>query len=202
MLDARLRPLIDPPLNALGRRLAAAGVSADAMTFAGFGLGLAAALAIAFGQFLPGAGLIVLNRLADGLDGAIARATRKTDRGGYLDIVLDFAFYGAVPLAFILADPARNAVAGAALLLAFHVNGASFLGFAAIAARRGIETASHGEKSLYFTAGLAEGAETIAVFLAFCAFPGAFAPLAYGFSALTAITAASRIALACRHFAD
>ena len=52
MFDARLRPLIDPPLNAAGRRLAARGVSPDAVTLTGFGLGLGAALAIALGAFL------------------------------------------------------------------------------------------------------------------------------------------------------
>lgn len=200
MFDARLRPLIDPPLDAMGRRLARRGVSADAVTVFGFLVGLAAAGSIAFGHFLVGAALIAFNRLADGLDGAVARATVKTDRGGYLDIVLDFAFYGAVPLAFALADPEQNAVAGAVLLLAFYVNGASFLAFAIMAARRGIETASHGDKSLYFTAGLTEGAETIALFLAVCLFPAAFPPLAYGFAILTAMTAASRILIAWETF--
>ena len=52
-----------------------------------------------------------MSRLFDGLDGAVARASTKTDRGGFLDIVLDFAFYGAIPLGFVLADPAGNAVA-------------------------------------------------------------------------------------------
>ena len=200
MFDARLRPLIDPPLNAAGKRLAALGITADQVTITGFVVGIGAAVAIAFSQFLLGAVLIAVNRIADGLDGAVARATRKTDRGGYLDIVLDFAFYGAVPLGFIIADPAANAVAGAVLLLAFYVNGASFLSFAIMAAKRGIESASHGEKSLFFTAGLAEGAETIAVFLAFCIFSKFFAALAYGFAALTVATTCSRILLAWRSF--
>ena len=63
-------------------------------------------------------GFILLNRLADGLDGAIARATSLSDRGGYLDIVLDFLFYGAIPLGFALASPSQNALPAAVLLLA------------------------------------------------------------------------------------
>lgn len=198
MFDARLRPLIDPMLNAAGRRLAAAGVSADALTLAGFGCGMGAALAIWAGAPLLAALLILANRLADGLDGAVARARARTDRGGYLDIVLDFFFYGAVPFAFALADPAANALAASALLLGFYMNGASFLGFAIMAEKRGLATSAQGAKSLYYLGGLAEGAETIAVFLAFCLFPAAFAPIAWGFAAVCAVSATARLVMVAR----
>ena len=200
MLDARLRPLIDPPLNAMGRYLARLGLRADIVTLGGFLCGIGAAIAIAHGRFWVAALLIVANRLADGLDGAIARATVCTDRGGYLDIVLDFVFYGAVPLGFALGNPQANAPAGAVLLFVFYANGASFLAFAIIAAKHGLENTRHGAKSLYFTGGLAEGTETIAVFLAMCLFPTAFPLLAYGFAGLTAITTISRLLLAWQTF--
>ncbi len=137
-------------------------------------------------------GPLLAGRLADGLDGAVARVQGKTEFGGYLDIACDFAFYGAIPLAFALRDPA-NAVPAAFLLFAFYVNAASFLGFAAVAARRGLETRAQGEKSLYYAAGLLEGAETIALFLALCLWPGLFVPLAWGFGALCLVTAVARI---------
>jgi phosphatidylglycerophosphate synthase len=105
------------------------------------------------------------SRLADGLDGAVARATQKTDRGGYLDIVCDYAFYAAVPLGFAIADPAANAVAACAMLFSFYINGGSFLGYAILAEKHGLSTDRRGSKSLYFTGGLAEGTETIAVFV-------------------------------------
>ena len=133
-------------------------------------------------------------------DFSVARHTARTDRGGFLDIVLDFAFYGAIPLGFVVADPAANAVAGATLLFSFYVNGASFLAYAIMAERRGLETQERGEKSLYFTSGLAEATETILVFCVFCVFPSAFATIAYVFAAMTLITAAGRIALALRVF--
>src|SRR3954453_9503943 len=134
-----MRRLIDPPLDAAGRGLSRIGIGADAVTATGLALGLAAALAIALDALLPALLLLLASRLLDGLDGAVARATEKTDRGGYLDIVFDFAFYGAVPLAFTLRNPA-DAVPAAGLLFAFYVNGASFLAFAAIAAKRGLDT--------------------------------------------------------------
>ena len=112
MFDAAIRPWLDRTLNPLGRWLGVRGVTADQVTLVGFALGLGSAFAIAAGQFKLGLTLIALNRVCDGLDGAIARATRPTDRGGFLDIVLDFVFYASVPLAFALHDPAHTAVAG------------------------------------------------------------------------------------------
>lgn len=196
MFDARLRPLIDPPLDAVGRTLAATGLAANAVTAIGLGFGLAAAALIALGYPLLALPLLLANRLADGLDGAIARATSRTDLGGYLDIVFDFLFYGAVPVAFALADPEANGVAAAVLLFSFYANGAAFLTFAIMAERRRLETSRQGLKSLYYLGGLAEGAETILVFTLMCVWPDSFAGLAYGFAALCGLSAAARIATA------
>lgn len=202
MLDRYLRPYIDPPLDRLGAGLARAGIRPNAVTLTGLGVGLAAAAAIAFEAYGLALALIVVSRLADGLDGAVARASKVSDFGGYLDIVADFTFYGAVPLAFVLSDPASNGAAGAFVLLSFYVNGASFLGFAILAEKRRMQTSARGVKTLYFTGGLLEGTETIVFFLALCLVPGWFAPLAWSFGALTLITAASRLALAWRAFPD
>ena len=201
MLDSTARRWIDPPLNRAGRALAGRGVSADGVTLAGLALGLVAAILIGLGA--PGWALLPLlaSRVADGLDGAVARASRKTDFGGYLDIVADFAFYGAIPLAFVLADPAANGAAGAALLAAFYVNGTSFLGFAILAEKRGMETAAQGQKSLYYSNGLLEGTETIAFFVLLCLVPSWFAPLAWGFAALCLLTAILRVLAARALFA-
>lgn len=200
MLDARLRPVIDPFLNRHGAALARARVRADAVTAVGLLLGLLAAALIAFGA--PGWALVplLLGRLADGLDGAVARASRKTDFGGYLDIAADFLFYGAVPMAFVWADPAANGAAGAFLLASFYVNGTTFLGYAILAERRGMETSARGSKSLYFTGGLLEGTETIAFFVLICLWPGWFVQAAWLFGSLCFITAGSRVVLAWQVF--
>lgn len=201
MFDARLRPLIDPPLDAVGRWLAARGVGANALTLTGLAIGLGGATAAAFGAFGPALGLVLLNRLLDGLDGAVARASTPTDLGGYLDIVADFAFYVAVPVGFGLADP-THAVPALVLVASFVLTGTSFLAFAAIAAKRGAETEAHGRKSLFYSTGLAEGGETIAVFVAMCLWPTAFAPLAFGYAALCLLTVFQRTALAVRLFSQ
>jgi len=201
MFDGAIRKLIDPTLDRVGRGLSARGWGADAVTLAGLGLGLAAAALIALGA-AGWLALVVLlaGRVADGLDGAVARATSKTDFGGYLDITADFLFYGAVPLAFVLRDGAANGAAGAFLLTSFYFNGASFLAYAIMAEKRGMTTSARGEKSLYFTAGLLEGAETIVFFAILCLWPAAFAALAWGFGALCFVTAGSRVLLARRVF--
>jgi phosphatidylglycerophosphate synthase len=131
--------------------------------------------------------------VADGLDGAVARVVGRSDRGGFLDITLDFAFYGMVPLGFALSDPLSNALPAAFLLASFYVNGAAFLAFAALAGRRGLTTEAQGVKSLYYLAGIAEGTETIAVFAAMCLFPAWFPALATGFAVVTTASAAARI---------
>ncbi|ASY55104.1 MULTISPECIES: CDP-alcohol phosphatidyltransferase family protein [Sinorhizobium] len=202
MLDGAARRHLDPILNRLGAALAKRGLGADAVTVAGLCLGLAAAVLIALHYYVAGAALILLSRLCDGLDGAVARASRKTDFGGFLDIVLDFAFYGAIPLAFIAADPAANGFAGGLLLFAFYVNGSSFLAFAAIAEKRALSTEIRGAKSIYFTTGLAEATETIVFFVAVCLFPHRFPVLAAIFAVLCLYTALSRIVLARLTFRD
>ncbi len=201
MLDAKLRPLIDPPLNAAGRMLAGLGVTANGLTFAGLALGLGGAAAIALGHIGWGLALIIANRIADGLDGAVARVRGPSDLGGYFDIVADFAFYVSIPLGFgILA--AANTLPALVLVASFVLTGVSFLAFAVIAAKRGAETAAHGRKSFFYSTGLAEGTETIAVFIAMCLFPAWFAPLAYGYAALCVLTVVQRSLMASAQFRD
>lgn len=201
MFDARLRPLIDPLLNRLGRALARAGVSATMLTVIGGVCGVAAGAAIALDQIGAALALILLSRLFDGLDGAVARATQPTDFGGFLDFVADFFFYVAVPVGFGLRDN-TDAVPAMTLLGAFALTGVSFLAFAAIAARRGVETTAHGVKSFFYSTGIAEGAETILVFVLFCLFPQWFAPIAFAFAALCLLTVFQRVALAASTFRD
>jgi phosphatidylglycerophosphate synthase len=202
MFDGALRTAINPAIDRLAAQLVQYGATANGTTMAGFALALFAAALIAFGWLLSGLMLILLSRLCDGLDGAIAKQTKPTDFGGYLDIVSDFAFYGLIPLAFAIYDPAANAVAAAVLLLSFYVNGASFLAFAIIAEKRKLTTEARGKKTFFFTTGLAEAGETLAVFTAFCLIPNWFAGIAYVFAAICFWTAFARILQAKLAFTD
>ncbi len=198
MLDAAARRLVGPPLDRVGRRLAGTGIAADTVSIAGFLTGLLAASLVAAGRPLLGLVLFLVNRLADGLDGAVARHSRITDRGGFLDIVFDFIVYAAMAYAFAFFDPAGNAHAAAFLLFAFMGTGSSFLAFAVMASRRGLETEARGKKSLYYLGGLTEGSETIAFFVMVCLSPAWFPTLALVFAAMCWVTTAARIAAGWR----
>ncbi len=201
MFDARIRPLIDPPLARLAVMAHRAGVTANDITITGFVIGMLAVPALVFEAYGLGLVLILLNRLADGLDGAIARITSKTDRGGFLDIVLDFIFYSSVPFAFALADPFENALAAAFLIFSFIGTGCSFLAYAIIAEKRGLSTDIQGQKSIFYLSGLTEGFETIALFVLACLLPAWFPVFAWVFGTLCWITTATRVHAGWRTFA-
>ncbi len=192
MLDSRIRLLIDPALNYAGRNLARSGIGADAITLIGFGIGLAAVPLIAFGHYRLGLLAFLASRVLDGIDGAVARQTRPTDFGGYLDIVTDFIVYSAVPFAFALAQP-EQAWAAALLIFSFVGTGSSFLAFAVMAEKRHVSTDLGVRKSLYYLGGLTEGTETILALGLCCLIPAHFATIALVFSGLCWITTATRI---------
>jgi phosphatidylglycerophosphate synthase len=191
MLDRAAQSLLKPALEAAARGLVRAGIGADAVTLAGFTLGIGGAAAIALQSYTLGLALLLASRLADGLDGAVARLTQPTDRGAYLDIALDFLFYASIPLAFAIAEPAANALPAAVLLAAFIGTGSSFLAYAILAERRGL--APSPGKGFLFLGGLTEATETLICFVLMCVWPDRFAWWAYGFAALCALTIASRI---------
>lgn len=192
MFDAALLPLQKRILAPAARALVVRGIGADQVTLAGFAVGLLAIPALAAGLYPVALVLIALNRVADGLDGAVARMTGPTDRGAFLDISLDFVFYALVPVGFALADPNANALPAAVLIAAFVGTGSSFLAFATIAARRGLSAADYPAKGIYYLGGLTEGTETILILLAMCLWPVAFPALAYVFAAACLLTTVMR----------
>ena len=199
MFDARLRRVIDPALVGLAKALSNTGISANALTLLGIPIAMAAAYAIYQHAFFAALLLIAANRLLDGLDGMVARINGPTPLGGYLDILADFAFYVAIPIAFGLSDTANLA---AALLLvgAFTLTGVSFLAYASVAANAGINESEHGPKGFLYTTGLMEGGETIFFFVVMCALPNWFIALAHTFAALCLLTVFQRSWLAWRTF--
>ena len=199
MFDAQIRPLMDRLLNPVGRELAARGVVANHVTIIGMLFGLAAALCVVFQLFDIAFWRILLNRFADGLDGAVARASMATDFGGYLDIVCDFVFYSSIPVAFAAAQP-ENALASSFLIFSFIGTASSFLAFAILAEKHNISTEIRGKKAFYYLGGLTEGAETILLLLAMVIWPNYFIFMAFGFGVLCWITTIIRVYAAYRQF--
>lgn len=200
MIDAQILPIQHRILAPIAKLFLKRGVSADQVTLAGFGIGVLAAIVIAFGFYKLGLILILLNRIADGLDGVLARQSSSTDRGAYLDIALDFAFYALIPLAFALSHPSQNALAATILITSFIGTGSSFLAYAVIAAKRGEEHLSFPSKGIYYLGGLTEGFETILCFILMCLFPTYFPAFALVFAGLCFITTIMRWRLAWHSF--
>ncbi|MDB9890808.1 CDP-alcohol phosphatidyltransferase family protein [Alphaproteobacteria bacterium] len=201
MFDAQLRPLIDQLLNPVGRGLVTLGVTANQVTMIGAAFGLIAAGFAAAGLFYPALWFVIANRFIDGLDGAVARASRSSDFGGYLDIVCDFIFYSAIPLAFAVARP-ETALAAAFLIFSFIGTATSFLGFAVLAEKHQVTTQIRGKKAFYYLGGLIEGTETILLFLAMLVWPDYFRLMAIIFGILCWVTTGTRIYAAYRQFND
>jgi phosphatidylglycerophosphate synthase len=193
MLDPLLNKILRPPLAIAAKPLTRLGITADQVTIFGFVLGILAVPAIIAEQFNLAFVLILLNRVCDGLDGAVARQTYSSDAGGFLDISLDFIFYSAIVFAFIVSHPEQNAVAGSLLMLSFTATGSCFLAFAIMASKHNIDNPQYPNKSMHYMGGLAEGFETIVVLCLFCLVPQHFVPIALFYTAACCITAGVRI---------
>ena len=121
MLDTRVRQIVSSPLDPIADGLARLGGGANALTIAGFGMGLVAAALIADESFLMAIGFLALNRLADVLDGMVARRMGTTPIGGLLDASLDLIVYAAIPFAFALAHQ-QDALAACFLLMGLMIS--------------------------------------------------------------------------------
>jgi phosphatidylglycerophosphate synthase len=193
MFDRQMLAMTKPAVDAIARRLNAFGITANQVSLTGFTLGMLAAALIAHGEIMTAIVPLLLNRLLDGLDGAVARFSKPTDRGAFLDITLDFLFYAAVPLAFAFCNPERNALAAAVLLASFIGTGVSFLAYAIMAEKRGEKSTAYPSKSFYYLGGLTEGFETVTCFVAMCIWPDHFAVIAYVYAAMCCVTTLTRL---------
>ena len=193
MLDKWTAPLTQRPLRSVARRLQHFGIGPDQVTIAGFLIGMIAIPLLAFEHYLLALGAILLNRFLDGLDGALARLSAPSDAGGFLDITLDFIFYSGVVVGFALGAPQENALAACVLIFSFMGTGSSFLAYAIMAEKHQLSDPHFAHKSLHYLGGLAEGTETILLFVLFCLLPEYFPQLAYGFAVICLMTTALRV---------
>ena len=201
MLDALFRPIkeryLAPVAVALGRR-----VSPMAATIAAFLVGLGAAACAVVGLYPAGLLLWIVNRLLDGLDGTLARVQgTQSDLGGYVDMLLDFVVYAAIPMGFALGIGDRATLTAAlALLASFYVNAASWMYLAAVLERRDAGARSRGElTTITMPPGLIGGTETIVLYAAFFLFPGFVVPLFWVMCGLVGVTVLQRLRWAMRH---
>jgi phosphatidylglycerophosphate synthase len=195
MLDAAVRRALAPTLDRAAGVLAAWGVRAGVLTATGWLVGVGACAAAALRLWPLALALWLGNRLLDGLDGAVARVGSPTERGGFLDIVADFSVYAGFVVGVAIGVPAAR-LACVVLLAAYYVSGTALLALSSLQERRAQPGGD--ERSLRFAGGLAEGTETVAVYLLFCLLPRQAAGIAWGFAAAVGVTAVQRIVVALR----
>jgi phosphatidylglycerophosphate synthase len=196
MLDAPVRRALEPSLDAVATALARVGVRATALTVSGWLVGVAACVLVATSHWHLALVAWLLNRVLDGLDGPVARRTGSTDLGGFLDIVADFSIYGGFVVAAAIAEPDAR-LACLVLLGTYYLSGTAFLALSSVLERRGEaarQEISDG-RSLLFVGGLAEGTETVVVYVLICLLPQHLEPIAWVFAAAVAVTAVQRVAL-------
>jgi phosphatidylglycerophosphate synthase len=173
-----------------------------ALTLLAFAIGIGAAVAASRATWTLALVLWLANRLLDGVDGVLARQTgRQSEFGGYLDIVCDFAVYGAMPIGLALALDTRDVwLASTVLLMSWFVNAASWMYLAAVLEKRGSGAAARGElTSVTMPRGLVAGTETVLFFTLFLLLPAQYVPLAWLMSGGVAVGIGQRVAWATRH---
>jgi phosphatidylglycerophosphate synthase len=195
MLDAAVRRALAPTLDRAAGVLAAWGVRAGVLTATGWLVGVGACAAAALRLWPLALALWLGNRLLDGLDGAVARVGSPTERGGFLDIVADFSVYAGFVVGVAIGVPSAR-LACVVLLAAYYVSGTALLALSSLQERRAQPGGD--ERSLRFAGGLAEGTETVAVYVLFCLLPRQAAGIAWGFAAAVGVTAVQRIVAGLR----
>jgi phosphatidylglycerophosphate synthase len=186
MLDATIRRIAASPLERLAYGVALSGINANVLTLFGFLMGVAAAVLIAGEQFRLAVVFLALNRLADVLDGMVARRSGATAVGAFLDASLDLFVYAAIPFGFGLAHQ-QDALAAAFLLMGLMVAVTPALAGRALVARTGGAPPVH-------SFALIGHSETFIAFVVMCLSPRwTFSPLAYFFGMLCIMSGAMRV---------
>lgn len=210
MLDRSLRAALARPLEATAAALDRPGITPDRLTVLGLVLGVASAVAAGLQLWGVALALWLVSRLADGLDGTLARRRRRSAEaqgrqpapshaGGFLDIAADFVVYGATVVGVAFGATAQFGAPWwpfLLVLLVYYVNGTAFLAFSSIAERAG-RTIDDG-RSLSFLGRIAEGTETIVVHALWLILPFWAWQIALVWTLFVAVSALQRIIVGYR----
>lgn len=187
-------------LNIVGTYLGKIGISANAVSWTGFVIGIFAINFLAMEMYGWALLAILLNRFCDGIDGAIARSTKVSDFGVFLDATLDYIFYGGVILGFALADPVQNSSAACFLLFAFASAACAMLAYSVVAYKNNSKEELNLDHSPFYLGGLAQGSETVFALIILCLAPSWFVVIAMILGAFSLVKAFSVIVAAYYNF--
>lgn len=201
MFDDLLRALKDRLFEPIARAIGPVP-SPDWITVIAFVFGMAAAYEASQRSMPAALVLWLLNRFFDGLDGTAARVHGlQSDFGGYLDILLDFAVYAAVPIGLAVAYPLRDvAIAALVLMGSYFVNAASWMYLAAVLEKRAAGAHARGElTTVTMQPAIIAGTETVIFFTLFLLFPGVLSTLFAIMAALVGVGVVQRLVWAGKH---
>ncbi len=199
MFDLPLRNLKDRILAGLIRPMVDK-IHPNMVSIVAFVLGMASVVFLGLGQIGLAFGFWLVNRIVDGIDGLLARMSNQvTDFGGYLDIMLDFVVYAAIPLALVVLDQNQELLFPTLVMMAsFYINGASWMYLSAILEKRGRSSEDQTKTSVVMPSGLVEGAETIIIYSLLILIPEARYFLLWATAALTILGIVLRFSWAFR----
>ena len=205
MLDPWLRPVKERLLVPFARMLGGR-VHPVTVTVTAFLVGMAAAVFAARATYGLALGCWIVNRLLDGFDGTLARWQHaQSDLGGYVDLLLDFVVYAAIPVGLVLGVPGATretvALAALALIATFYINAASWMYLAALLEKRGAGARARGElTSVAMPEGLVGGTETVVFYTLFFLWPAHLVTLFLVMAGLVVVTIVLRLIWAVRYF--
>ena len=191
MFDPIFSRILKAPMARGAEALMERHITATQVTLAGFAAAVLCATAVAYGYYVIGLVFLIVNRLADGMDGALARMTHPTDFGAYLDMVLDFVAFTAIAGSFAAGRP-DHAIAAVVVAASLMGLASTFLGFAVIAAARGLIPDMQ-SKPFTMAGGIVETSEITVFLLIVLVMPDLFPTAAWIFSAACWVTMAQRI---------
>ena len=192
MFDGQINKTLKPLLDFLAIKLSQFNIQPNVVTLTGFCFGLCCFYFIVKEMFVYASIFLFLNRICDGLDGALARLIGQTDIGAFYDIISDFLFYSLYPISFIFLD-VQNAYSISFLLLSFVSTQTTFLASAWIVEKNKLLISKNQKKSFFYIGGITEGFETIICFIMMLLFYDYINYIAYIFGILCWITFITRV---------
>ena len=192
MLDQKFNLFFRPVLTKFATILLKHQISPNQITLFSFILGIFCFIFLSLGLIYIALLFFLLNRIFDGVDGALARLKEPTDLGGFYDIISDFLIYALLPFGFILFDN-NNFLSMSLLLTSFIGTCSTFLTTAWIFEKKKIKIEQLSQKSFFYSEGLIEGTETIILFIFMFLFYEVANFIAWIFAILCFITSITRI---------
>ncbi len=204
MFDRQIQYFLQRPLSFFGNYILKY-FTPNQVTIISFLFGIMMCISIFFKFYYIALLFLLINRVGDGLDGAMARLTKTTPLGGYLDIVFDFIIYSGFLLAFGLNNENHLQIA-LILMFCYIGTGTTYLANSALINvspspnEKEDLNKENINKNIKYAYGLVEGLETT-IFMIICLLaPDLFNFLSVIFIFLCLCTFISRIYVNYRTF--